>query len=102
MDSTSSNGRQPARRSDACDLAYHGPNAAQTQLVAKRGKEGCRREGSRMYKIIDGVRLAYDVAGSGDAIVLLHGFALDRSIWDAQFRALAARWRVVRLDLRGS
>jgi 3-oxoadipate enol-lactonase len=55
-----------------------------------------------MYKIIDGVRLAYDVAGSGDAIVLLHGFALDRSIWDAQFSGLAAHSRVVRLDLRGS
>jgi len=55
-----------------------------------------------MEKTIDGVRLAYDVAGSGDAIVLLHGFALDRSVWDAQFHSLAARRRVVRLDLRGS
>ena len=55
-----------------------------------------------MHKIIDGVRLAYDVAGSGDAIVLLHGFALDRSVWDPQFDALAQRGRAIRIDLRGS
>jgi pimeloyl-ACP methyl ester carboxylesterase len=55
-----------------------------------------------MQKVIDGVRLAYDDAGSGDALVLLHGFALDRTIWDAQFVALAGHRRVLRLDLRGS
>jgi len=55
-----------------------------------------------MQKIIEGVRLAYDVAGSGDAVVLLHGFPLDRTIWDAQFAALAQRCKVIRLDLRGS
>jgi len=55
-----------------------------------------------MHKIIDGVRLAYDAEGNGDAIVLLHGFALDRTIWDAPFAALAARGSAIRLDLRGS
>ncbi|GAC1414052.1 MAG: alpha/beta fold hydrolase [Candidatus Velthaea sp.] len=55
-----------------------------------------------MQKTIDGVRIAYDDAGQGDAIVLLHGFPLDRTIWDAQFAALAKRARVIRPDLRGS
>ncbi len=55
-----------------------------------------------MRTIIDGVRIAYDVAGSGDTIVLLHGFPFDRAIWDAQTAALALRARVVRIDLRGS
>lgn len=55
-----------------------------------------------MEKIIDGIRLAYDVAGSGEALVLVHGFPLDRTIWDAQFDALARRARVIRIDLRGS
>jgi 3-oxoadipate enol-lactonase len=55
-----------------------------------------------MQKIIDGVSLAYDVAGSGAAVVLLHGFGLDRTVWDAQFTALAARGRAIRLDARGS
>ena len=55
-----------------------------------------------MHKMIDGLRLAYDDAGRGDALVLLHGFALDRAIWEPPFAALAARRRVIRLDLRGS
>jgi 3-oxoadipate enol-lactonase len=55
-----------------------------------------------MHKLIDGVRLAYEVAGSGETLVLLHGFPLDRTIWDASFAALAERCRVIRLDLRGS
>jgi pimeloyl-ACP methyl ester carboxylesterase len=55
-----------------------------------------------MQKIIDGVRLGYDVAGTGPALVLLHGFPLDRTIWDAPFGALAGRCRVIRPDFRGS
>lgn len=55
-----------------------------------------------MHKIIEGVRLAYDMAGSGETLVLLHGFPLDRTIWDAQFQALSTRCRVIRIDLRGS
>ncbi|MFN2461900.1 MAG: alpha/beta fold hydrolase [Candidatus Velthaea sp.] len=55
-----------------------------------------------MQKTIDGVRIAYDDAGSGAALVLLHGFPLDRTIWDAQFTALSQRCRVIRPDLRGS
>ena len=55
-----------------------------------------------MQKTIDGVRLGYDVAGDGPALVLLHGFPLDRTIWDAQRAALASSCRVIRLDFRGS
>jgi 3-oxoadipate enol-lactonase len=55
-----------------------------------------------MEKTIDGVRMAFDEAGSGEVVVLLHGFALDRTIWDAQFAALARICRVIRVDLRGS
>ena len=55
-----------------------------------------------MQQTIDGLRLAYDDAGSGDALVLLHGFPLDRTIWDVQFAALAQRCRVIRVDARGS
>lgn len=40
------------------------------------------------------------VSGSGDAVVLLHGFPLSREIWDAQVRALSG-YRVVAIDLRG-
>jgi 3-oxoadipate enol-lactonase len=48
-----------------------------------------------------GGRLAYEVAGTGPAVVLVHGFGLDRRMWDPQAEYLAARFRVVRYDCRG-
>jgi 3-oxoadipate enol-lactonase len=50
---------------------------------------------------IDGRRIAYDDSGGpGTPLVLLHGFPLDRTVWDNQLTALAAT-RVIRVDLRG-
>jgi pimeloyl-ACP methyl ester carboxylesterase len=43
----------------------------------------------------------YEIAGSGDAIVLIHGGFGDRRMWDDHFLALAVDHRVVRYDLRG-
>jgi pimeloyl-ACP methyl ester carboxylesterase len=48
-----------------------------------------------------GARLVYDVAGTGPAVVLVHGFGLDRRMWDPQAEYLAARFLVVRYDCRG-
>jgi 3-oxoadipate enol-lactonase len=48
-----------------------------------------------------GAQLAYEVAGNGPAVVLIHGFGLDMRMWDPQVEALAARFRVVRYDCRG-
>jgi 3-oxoadipate enol-lactonase len=51
--------------------------------------------------LIDGRRIGYDDSGgSGVPIVLLHGFPLDRTVWDEQRAALVPA-RVVRIDLRG-
>ena len=50
---------------------------------------------------IDGRRIGYDDSGGpGTPVVLLHGFPLDRAVWDEQMPALAAA-RVIRVDLRG-
>src|SRR5215472_3856915 len=48
-----------------------------------------------------GGRLAYEAAGDGPAVVLVHGFGLDRRMWDPQAEHLAAWFRVVRYDCRG-
>jgi 3-oxoadipate enol-lactonase len=48
-----------------------------------------------------GAQLAYEVAGNGPAVVLIHGFGLDMRMWDPQVGALSARFRVVRYDCRG-
>ncbi|MBN6054891.1 alpha/beta fold hydrolase [Nonomuraea sp. RK-328] len=53
--------------------------------------------------MIEGLGIACDVAGpAGDeAVVLVHAGVADRRMWEHQFRALSARWRVARYDWRG-
>lgn len=50
---------------------------------------------------VNGTRLWYESAGSGEPVVLLHAFTLDSRMWDAQFDALARTHRVIRYDARG-
>jgi len=50
----------------------------------------------------DGMEIAYTVAGDGSAdVVLIHGWACDRTHWSNQVEALADRYRVVAVDLAG-
>ncbi|MEW2380997.1 alpha/beta hydrolase [Micromonospora sp. NPDC047707] len=51
--------------------------------------------------MVNGARLAYDDAGDGTPVVLLHAGIADRRMWRAQVDALASRHRVIALDLRG-
>jgi 3-oxoadipate enol-lactonase len=52
---------------------------------------------------INGIRIAYSDTGSGSTVVLfVHGFPLNRSMWDPQVgRTRAAGCRVIAPDLRG-
>jgi pimeloyl-ACP methyl ester carboxylesterase len=54
-----------------------------------------------MHQLINGINLAFDDRGSGPAVVLIHGFPLNRQIWAPQLEALQDRYRVIALDLRG-
>src|SRR5207253_6917895 len=56
-----------------------------------------------MFVDVNGIRLAYSDTGEGSPVVLLvHGFPLNRSMWDPQRGALrSAGARVVAPDLRG-
>ena len=56
-----------------------------------------------MLADVNGIRLAYSDTGSGSPTVLLvHGFPLNRSMWDPQMgRLRAAGCRIVAPDLRG-
>jgi len=45
--------------------------------------------------------LAYEESGRGDAVVLLHGFPFNRSLWREQAEALGGSFRVIAPDLRG-
>lgn len=62
---------------------------------------------------VNGVRLAYEDVGAGPAIVFMHGFMLDRTMWRSQVAALDGwrrtltrvmlhRFRTLRLSTLGS
>jgi 3-oxoadipate enol-lactonase len=50
---------------------------------------------------VNGVVLAYDEAGDGPPLLLLHAGIADRRMWDDVVPAFAERFRVIRCDLRG-
>ncbi len=49
---------------------------------------------------VNGLNLAVDVRGSGPAILFVHGYPLDHTIWEPQLQALDG-WRRIAPDLRG-
>ncbi len=53
------------------------------------------------YVEVNGARIAYDVAGSGHPVVLLHAGIGDRRMWDDQISAFSERFTVIRYDARG-
>src|SRR4051812_9460789 len=50
---------------------------------------------------VRGIEMAYDDTGRGPAVVLLHGYPFNRSMWREQAEALSASYRVIAPDLRG-
>jgi 3-oxoadipate enol-lactonase len=50
---------------------------------------------------INGRKLAFVDSGHGPALLLVHGWPLDHSMWDGQIKGLAARHRVIAPDLPG-
>jgi len=54
-----------------------------------------------MQVMVNGVRLSYEDHGRGQPLVLLHGFPLNRKIWQPQVEALQSQVRVITPDLRG-
>src|SRR5436309_11121519 len=50
---------------------------------------------------VNGAKLAYEVAGQGPAIVLIHAGVADMSMWDEPFHELSEHFRVLRYDTRG-
>lgn len=50
---------------------------------------------------VNGTRLYYQTAGSGEPLVFIHGYTLDTRMWDDQFEVFAQRYRVIRYDVRG-
>jgi pimeloyl-ACP methyl ester carboxylesterase len=56
-----------------------------------------------MRTVINGISMSYDDNGSGPALLLIHGFPLNRRMWYPQIKALVSGgFRVITPDLRGS
>jgi len=49
----------------------------------------------------DGVTVRYETAGAGPSVLLTHGYAASRRMWDGQRDALARNHRAILWDMRG-
>lgn len=54
-----------------------------------------------MKNFISGFQMNYEDIGSGPALLLVHGFPLDRTLWTYQTEALRHDYRLIVPDLRG-
>ncbi len=50
---------------------------------------------------INGTKIHYELAGTGDPLVLIHAGICDSRMWDDQFAVFAEHFRVLRYDWRG-
>src|SRR5512143_3907830 len=50
---------------------------------------------------IDGINIAFTRRGTGPSMLLIHGYPLDRSIWDQVAPLLEAEFDLIIPDLRG-
>lgn len=50
---------------------------------------------------VNQTQLHYQVAGTGEPVVFIHGLGSDLRVWDAQFPFFAQHYRAVRYDIRG-
>lgn len=50
---------------------------------------------------VENGQLYFQVAGTGEPVVLIHGNAGDHRHWNSQFQQLSTRFRVIRYDVRG-
>lgn len=55
---------------------------------------------SRSVNVGDAV-INYEITGQGEALVLIHGWAQDLTIWDHQAQEFGHQYRVIRYDRRG-
>ena len=50
---------------------------------------------------INGSKIYYEIAGSGESLILIHGWSFDTRCWDNQFDIFSKEYQVLRYDLRG-
>jgi 3-oxoadipate enol-lactonase len=53
------------------------------------------------YAYVNGTKLYYEIAGSGQPIIFVHGWGFDRRSWNYQFEEHSKHYQVIRYDQRG-
>lgn len=56
---------------------------------------------AQMKTNVNGINIDYRDEGSGLAVVFIHAFPLNKTMWDDQVAALRDRYRIITIDLRG-
>ena len=62
----------------------------------------CIKEPNHMVSSFDGVEISFDKQGKGSpAIVFVHGWSNNRSVWDEQMDHFSKKYKVIAIDLGG-
>jgi pimeloyl-ACP methyl ester carboxylesterase len=59
-----------------------------------------QKDGNHGYAEVNGIKLYYEIHGSGQPIVLLHGGLMSSSLWGPTLPALAKNHQVIAVDLQ--
>ncbi len=76
------------------------PTMVPPDVAAFFGGRPSRRTGVARHVSVKGLVTAVEVHGDGPAILLIHGFPLERTVW-RQVSAMLTGWRRIEPDLRG-
>ena len=69
-------------------------------LVVVGASSALAQSRSGVVRLAD-AELPYEIHGSGPAVVFIHGYTQNMSIWDDQVPVFAPKYRVIRYDVRG-
>ena len=54
------------------------------------------------YIEVNGIKICYEIQGTGDPVILVHGFGAKKETWLGQFIPLSDKFKVIRFDNRGA
>jgi proline-specific peptidase len=57
---------------------------------------------TELYADVNGIKICYEERGSGEPVILIHGFGVKKEEWVGQFEPLSEHFRVIRFDNRGA
>ena len=51
---------------------------------------------------VNNIKIAYEIYGDGEPIILIHGYSYNKSVWITQIDDLSKLFKIIALDVRGS